>query len=257
MTPPAISLTDVRLTYPDGTRALDGVTFSVAKGERVCLLGPNGAGKTTLLHAILGFVVPEEGRIEVEGVPVSPRTLGLVRQRVGLVFQDPDDQLFCPTLLEDVCFGPRHLGLVGPGLEDRAREALDAVGLWNLRDRHPSRLSLGQKRRAALATVLSMGPEVLLLDEPSASLDGPSRRSLRSFLARVQATLVVATQDVAFVADLCTRALVMAAGKIVWEGSLEDLITEPAHVEEWGIPVLSLCPRCGRASRGSSHDASP
>lgn len=244
MTQPSLAINGVSFTYPDGNRALDNLSLTVASGDRVAILGPNGAGKSTLLHAVLGFAVPTEGSIEVHGLPVDRSNLAEIRRRVGIVFQDPDDQLFCPTLLDDIRFGPRNQGLFGAELDGRVHDALDAVGLGDRRDRHPHHLSVGEKKRGAMATVLAMRPEVLLLDEPSAHLDGPSRRGLSEVLSRYGGTILLVSQDLPFVAALCTRAVVLESGRLAFDVRMDDLLKDPKRLEQLGVPALELCTLC-------------
>ncbi|HEX5740461.1 MAG TPA: ABC transporter ATP-binding protein [Pilimelia sp.] len=221
----------VRFAYPDGREVLRGVELRLAAGERVALLGPNGAGKTTLalhLNGVLGGDGP--GTVTVGGLTVSQdrAVLREVRRRVGLVFQDPDDQLFCPTVAEDVAFGPANLGLRGPALAARVDEALAAVGMAAYRDRAPHHLSLGQRRRVAVATVLAMHPQVLVLDEPSANLDPAARRELAEILAGLPVTMLMVTHDLPYALQLCPRALIIDEGRIVADGPTRDLLTDAA-----------------------------
>ncbi|MBN1423992.1 ABC transporter ATP-binding protein [Candidatus Fermentibacteria bacterium] len=251
--PPAIAFKGVRFTYPDGTRALNGLTLTVKSRDRIAVLGPNGAGKSTLLHAVLGFIATAEGAVEVDGLQVVPANLTEIRQRVGIVFQDPDDQLFCPTLLDDVRFGPRNQGLSGTELYERVHHAVEAVGLWDRRDRHPHRLSVGEKKRGALATVLSMRPDILLLDEPSAHLDGPSRRSLRDILSVYEGTLLLVSQDLPFAAALCTRAVVLESGRVTLDIPMDEMLNDPVRVEQLGIPAMELCALCAEHGWRTPH----
>ena len=253
MTHPAVALSGITFTYPDGTRALDNLSLTVRSGERVAVLGPNGAGKSTLLHALLGFISPAEGSLEVLGLPVDRSHLTEIRRRVGIVFQDPDDQLFCPTLLDDVRFGPRNQGLSGDELEERVRHTLEAVGLWDRRDRHPHHLSVGEKKRGALATVLAMRPDVLLLDEPSAHLDGPSRRGLHEILTRYEGTLLIISQDLPFVASLCGRSAVMDKGRVNLDIAMNELLRDPGRLEQLGLPATELCSLCAEHGWRSSE----
>jgi len=200
---PALRLAGVRFAYPDGQVALDGVDLEVAAGERVAVLGPNGAGKSTLVLHLNGILTPQAGTVEVGGAPVERATLAEVRRRVALVFQDPDDQLFMPTVADDVAFGPAHAGLRGPELEARVAAALEAVGLPGLGARAPHHLSLGQRRRAAVATVLALRPELLVLDEPTANLDPAARRELAEVLTALDLTTVVVTHDLPYALQLC------------------------------------------------------
>ncbi|MGB2699229.1 MAG: ABC transporter ATP-binding protein, partial [Candidatus Phosphoribacter baldrii] len=192
MTTPVLDVRGLTFAYPDGTRALTGVDLHVHRGERVALLGPNGAGKTTLvlhLNGILGGDVGSGGgSVEVSGMPVRQDTLPEIRRRVGIVFQDPDDQLFMPTVRDDVAFGPANLGLRGADLETRVGEALAVVGMTAYADRPPHHLSFGQRRRVAVATVLAMRPEILVLDEPSSNLDPASRRELAEIVLGLDVT---------------------------------------------------------------------
>jgi cobalt/nickel transport system ATP-binding protein len=215
---------DLRYAYPDGRRALDGVDLVVAPGERVAVLGPNGAGKTTLVLHLNGTLTAASGTIEVGGVPVEKATLKEVRRRVGLVFQDPDDQLFMPTVYDDVAFGPANLGLRHEALTARVDAALDAVGLPGFGDRAPHHLSLGQKRRAAVATVLAMEPDLLVLDEPTANLDPAARRELATVLTALDLTTLVVTHDLPYALELCPRSVILAAGRIVADGPTRELL---------------------------------
>jgi cobalt/nickel transport system ATP-binding protein len=227
--PPALRLRGVSYTYPDGSPALRDVDLSVAAGERVALLGPNGAGKTTLalhLNGVLGVGGP--GRVEVGGVQVHRPTLREVRRRVGIVFQDPDDQLFLPSVRDDVAFGPANLGLRGDELEARVAEALAAVGMAPFADRPPHHLSYGQRRRVAVATVLAMRPDVLVLDEPSSNLDPASRRELAEILLGLAVTTLVVTHDLPFALQLCPRAVVLDEGRVVADGLTRELLCDEA-----------------------------
>ncbi|GAA4918607.1 cobalt/nickel transport system ATP-binding protein [Stackebrandtia albiflava] len=211
--------------YPDGRRALDGVDLDVADGERVALLGPNGAGKTTLVLHLNG-ILTGRGHIEVDGVPVVRPRLAEIRQRVGVVFQDPDDQLFMPTVAADVGFGPANLGLTGEPLRRRVTEALEAVGMAAHADRPPHHLSFGQRRRVAVATVLAMRPRVLVLDEPSSNLDPAARRELAAILRGLRVTMLMVTHDLPYAWELCDRAVVLDAGRIAADGPIRDVLSD-------------------------------
>jgi len=248
---PSIQVERLVFAYPDGRQALYGVDFTVAKGERVALLGPNGAGKTTLvlhLNGILGSVAggTGSGRIRVGGSDLHRQHLAEVRRKVGLVFQDPDDQLFMPTVRDDVAFGPANLGLRGAELEDRVHEALVQVGMQDHADIAPHHLSYGQRRRVAVATVLAMRPEVLVLDEPSSNLDPASRRELADILSGLDVTLLMITHDLPYALQLCDRSLLMDGGRIVADGPTRELLGEPelmtAHRLElpYGFDPLSV-----------------
>ncbi len=224
----ALRLAGVRYAYPDGQVALDGVDLEVAVGERVAVLGPNGAGKTTLVLHLNGILEPQAGTVEVGGVRVGKATVADVRRRIGLVFQDPDDQLFMPTVADDVAFGPANLGVRGDALDARVAAALAAVGLPDIGPRPPHHLSLGQKRRAAVATVLAMHPEVLVLDEPTANLDPAARRELADVLVALSLTTVIVTHDLPYAWQLCPRAVLLDAGRIVADGPTEELLADAA-----------------------------
>lgn len=212
--------------YPDGRQALFGANLSVQRGERVALLGPNGAGKTTLALHLNGILTPGAGSVTVSGLPVTKPNLAEIRRRVGLVFQDPDDQLFLPTVAQDVAFGPANLGLRGAELEQRVQEALAAVGLPELGDRAPHHLSFGQRRRVALATVLAMRPEILVLDEPTSNLDPASRRELAEVLESLDVTVLMVTHDLPYALQLCPRSVILSDGVIVADGPTGELLAD-------------------------------
>jgi cobalt/nickel transport system ATP-binding protein len=223
---PAVEVRDLDFSYPDGRQALSGVSMRVEPRERVALLGPNGAGKTSLVLQLNGVLTPSAGSVFIGGVQVGRRTLTEVRKRVGVVFQDPDDQLFSPTVGRDVAFGPAHLGLSGAELEARVTEALSYVGLTDAADRPPHRLSLGERRRAAVATVLAMHPEVLVLDEPTANLDPAARREFADLIKRLGMTTLLVTHDLLYALELCPRALVIDHGQIVADGPTRELLAD-------------------------------
>nr|WP_202512726.1 ABC transporter ATP-binding protein [Streptomyces sp. SID3343] len=212
--------------YPDGHQALFGVDLTVGRGERVALLGPNGAGKTTLVLHLNGILTAGAGTVHVAGLPVAKDNLREIRRRVGIVFQDPDDQLFMPTVREDVAFGPANLGLRGAELEARVQHALAQVGMAGFADRPPHHLSFGQRRRVAVATVLAMEPEILVLDEPSSNLDPASRRELADILRTLDVTVLMVTHDLPYALELCPRALVLAGGVVVADGGTRDLLLD-------------------------------
>jgi len=222
----SLEVSGLAFAYPDGHQALFGVDFSLARGERVALLGPNGAGKTTLVLHLNGILSGGVGTVTVAGLPVDKKHMAEIRRKVGIVFQDPDDQLFMPTVREDVAFGPLNLKL--GDIERRVTEALQAVRMIEQIERAPHQLSLGQKRRVAIATVLAMDPRVLVLDEPSANLDPRTRRELMELLAELDRTLLIVTHDLPLAGRLCERAVILSAGRIVADGPCLELLADTA-----------------------------
>lgn len=232
-----IQFSNVHYSYPDGHEVLKGVTFRVTHGEKVALLGLNGAGKTTLLLHTNGLLLPTKGEVNIGDVPVTKKTLKLVRQSVGMVFQNPDDQLFMPTLEDDVAFGPRNMGLPEEEVQRRVTEALAAVGAEQLRHLAPWQMSGGQRRAAALATVLSMGPSILVLDEPTSALDAAARRRVIDLLASFSHTILVVTHDLEMAADLCPRSLLMADGRIIADEPTTQLLLDDEKMGEAGLEI--------------------
>ena len=224
--PPALDVAGLCYSYPDGTRGLSDVTFRIEQGERVALIGPNGAGKSTLLLNLNGILRAQSGHVRVLGEELTDASARSIRGKLGLLFSNPDDQLFSPTVLDDVAYGPLHMGLERDEVLRRSHEALAAVGMAGFEERVPHRMSLGQKKRVAMATVLSMGAPILVLDEPTASLDPMSRRGLIDLLATLPLTLVVATHDLAMVADLLPRTLILDSGRVVEDGPSRDLLND-------------------------------
>ncbi len=223
------SILDVRglaHAYPDGHQALFGVNLHVHAGERVALLGPNGAGKTTLVLHLNGTLEAGAGTVAVSGLPVLRKNLPEIRRRVGIVFQDPDDQLFLPTVRDDVAFGPVNLGLRGPELEARVEAALEQVGMTSYAARPPHHLSYGQRRRVAIATVLAMEPEILVLDEPTSNLDPAARRELAEILDSLDVTVLMVTHDLPFALEMCERALLLSTGVIVADQATQTLLAD-------------------------------
>jgi cobalt/nickel transport system ATP-binding protein len=232
----AIEARDLRFRYPNGVIGLDGVDLSVRHGERVAVLGPNGAGKTTLMLHLNGLL-SGTGSLSVAGIAVGSGHARELRARVGLVFQDPDDQLFMPTVREDVAFGPLNLGMPPEEAAARVAAALATVRMEGVADRAPHQLSLGQRRRVAIATVLAMDPRLLVLDEPSASLDPRSRRELLEMLAEIEQTMLVVTHDLPFAAQLCERAVVLSAGRIVADGRCLDILQDEDLLAEHDLEL--------------------
>lgn len=224
------------LTFAYGERTvLDKVDFQLESGARVGLLGPNGAGKSTLILHLNGILRAHSGSIEIDGVPLNGRNLAQIRQKVGLVFQDPDDQLFCSTVFEDVAFGPIYQGMAAAEVRERVREALSSVGMEQAAQRSSHHLSGGEKKRVALATVLSMRPSLLALDEPTNGLDPRARRSLIELLRALPNTMLVATHDLAMLEELLDQVLVMDGGRIVFFGKTRDLLDNRELLERHGL----------------------
>jgi cobalt/nickel transport system ATP-binding protein len=234
----ALDVSGLGYRYPDGTWALRDVTFSVAPGERVGLIGPNGAGKSTLLLHLNGLL-PEHPAaapaVRVFGTPVAPPALASIRAQVGLLFQDPDDQLFCPTVWEDVTFGPRQLGLEGEPLAVRARQALAQVGLAGFEERQPHHLSRGEKRRCCLAGLLACDAGLLALDEPTTDLDPRGRRELRGILQALPIAQVIATHDLEMVVEVCPRVVVLDRGTVVAQGPTAAVLSDERLMLEHGL----------------------
>ncbi|MBL8967020.1 MAG: ABC transporter ATP-binding protein [Spirochaetaceae bacterium] len=238
--------------YPDGNRAVGGISFDVAEGECVGLVGANGAGKSTLLQLLVGLLTPDAGSIRVAGTILSKGSLAEARRRIGYVFQDPDDQLFMTSVEADVSFGPRNMGLSEAEVAARCRSALERVGVAHLAGRPSFRLSGGEKRAVAIASVLSMGPEALILDEPTAALDPRARRRLMATLAGLPETRLVATHDLDLVYEMCDRVIVLSAGRVLAEGPARELLADRALLDEAGLEAplaLLSCPRCGQGKR--------
>ena len=220
----AVHVHGLAYSYPDGSHALRGVDLEITAGERVAVLGPNGAGKTTLILHLNGILLPQAGEVAIGGMPVTKANFKEIRRRVGVVFQDPDDQLFMPTVRDDVAFGPANLGLPGDAVEARVHAALDAVGMDGAGGRPPHHLSFGQRRRVALATVLAMDPQILVLDEPTSNLDPAARRDLADILVTLPVTAVIVTHDLPYALELCPRSVILNDGAIVADGPTADLL---------------------------------
>jgi len=232
----AIGIANLRFAYPDGVQALRGVDLTIAAGEKVALLGPNGAGKTTLLLHLNG-TLRGKGDIRIMGQPLSNGNLKHIRAQVGLVFENPDDQLFSPTVFDDVAFGPLYMGLPKEEVLERVRLALEQVGMVGFEERLPHHLSLGQKKRIAIATVLSMRPAILALDEPFSSLDPSARRELMRLLQTLPQTMIVSTHHIPIIHHLFPRTVVMDEGRVVADGDTEAILADTAILEAHGLEV--------------------
>ncbi|HOK01789.1 MAG TPA: ABC transporter ATP-binding protein [Spirochaetota bacterium] len=240
---------DLHYTYPDGKVALQGLSFLITHGESVAIIGANGAGKSTLLMHLNGVILPQKGIVRIGEMPVTRETLPNIRRTVGTVFQDSDDQLFMPTVFDDVAFGPLNLGFPKEEVEKKVRETLEKVGALHLINRATHRLSGGEKRSVAIATVLAMAPDILVMDEPTSNLDPKSRRNLIELLKSFTHTKIIATHDLDMAMDLCTRTIVLSEGKIIADGPTSDILINEqllhkSHLEK----PLSLqgCPICNK-----------
>ncbi len=229
-----LSINQLSYSYPDGHQALQGITLKIHEGEKVALVGPNGAGKSTLMMHLNG-IIQSKGEIHVAGLPVKKINLPTIRAQVGLVFQNPDDQLFSPTVFEDVAFGPLHMGLPEQTVQANVEHALAKVGMSQYSQRLSHHLSVGEKKRIAIATVLAMSPEILVLDEPSAGLDPRARRALISLLQGMSITMLISTHDMGLVEELPPRMIIMDQGIIVADGPTKRLLANQSLLERHGL----------------------
>ena len=258
MATPVLEVQGLAYAYPDGHQALFGVDLHVHQGERVALLGPNGAGKTTLVLHLNGILAAGAGTVSVSGLPVIKQNLKEIRRRVGIVFQDPDDQLFMATVRQDVAFGPANMGLKGAELDKRVIDALDRVGMVDYADRPPHHLSFGQRRRVAVATVLAMEPEILVLDEPSSNLDPASRRELADILRSLDVTVLMVTHDLPYALELCPRSVILHDGTVVADGATYDVLTDDALMRANRLELpFGFDPRYVRPSEDRSSHTAP
>ena len=243
MTEPIVSVEDVKFSYPAGVSALKGVSLAIRKGEKVAILGPNGSGKSTLILLIAGLLNPTKGQIKVFGQPTTSKDFPKLRSRIGLVFQDPDDQLFTPTVREDVEYGPKNLGLPVKVICERCDHILEDIGISHLKDRPPHRLSFGEKKKVSLATALILRPELLILDEPTANLDLLSRRALIDLLNELNAegtTIVISTHDVEALPELADRVIVVSHGSLLGRGEMHEVLQDVALLESAGLELPSI-----------------
>ncbi len=235
-TTPSLEIKDLHFYYPDGCEALHDISMRIDEGEKVALVGPNGAGKSTLMLHLNG-ILSGEGNILISGIVLNKNNLMLIRSKVGLVFQNPDDQLFSPTVFEDVAFGPLYMGYSDQEIRSRVTWALNQVGMQGYQDRLSHHLSVGEKKRIAIATVLSMSPSLLVLDEPSAGLDPRARRSLIRFLDELPITMIVSTHDMLMVRELFPRMIILDHGTIVADGSTKTLLADQMLLESHGLEM--------------------
>ena len=236
-------------SYPDGTAALGGVSFRIAHGESVALVGENGAGKSTLLQHFTGCLFPSSGSLSVGGVPVEEQNLSVIRRAVGMVFQNPDDQLFMPTVFEDVAFGLLNMGVAEPELESKVMTALETAGAGHLKNRPPYRLSQGEKRTVSIAGVLVLSPDILVMDEPTSNLDPLSRRRLIGLLKTFKHTKIIATHDLDFALELCERTIVIHKGSITADAPTAEVFSNAELLKRSSLeaPASVRCSACGAA----------
>ena len=238
----------LNFSYPDGHEAVKNIAFTIYHGESVGIVGANGAGKSTLLMLLLGIILPTAGEVLVGDVHLTPKTLPLIRQRLGLVFQDPDDQLFMPTVYDDVAFGPRNYKLDEKEVEGRVSKALELVGIAHLKDRPPFRLSGGEKRAAAIACVLAMEPDVLIMDEPTSALDPKARRRVMGLLKSFAHTKIITSHDLDMVLETCDRVIVLKDGQVVADGAAAQILADAELLDSCGLELplsVQSCPICG------------
>lgn len=228
----------LKLVYPDGTCAVDDLSLTLADGESVALVGANGAGKTSLLLSLVGVLGLAGGSIRVDEVTLGKKTLDEIRRRVGLVLQNPDDQLFMPVIREDVAFGPRNFGHSPEETEKIVADTLETLGISHLGDKSPTKMSGGEKRMAAIATVLAMDPRVMLFDEPTAFLDPRARRKLIRLLNRLPHTKLIATHDLPFACEVCTRVVILQRGQIAAQGDPKTLLYDEALMDRCGMEAI-------------------
>lgn len=257
MTETILEVKNLRFSYPDLFEAVKGISFSIQAGESVGVIGANGAGKSTLLLLLVGILLADSGQIHVKGVQVTKKTLAEIRRSVGLVFQDPDDQLFMTTVYDDVAFGPRNEKLDEQEVDMRVEKALESVGISHLKEKAPFKLSGGEKRSAAIASVLSMLPDILIMDEPTAALDPKSRRRVIHLLNSFRQTKIITSHDLDMIWDTCARVIVIQDGQVAADGKTAEILTNEALLDRCGLELpLSLrhCPRCGTAKIGASQN---
>ncbi|MBU1422774.1 MAG: energy-coupling factor ABC transporter ATP-binding protein [Bacteroidetes bacterium] len=235
-----IKVRNLQYSYPDGTKALCGVDLDIFEGESVGLIGPNGAGKSTLLLHLNG-ILQGGSKVEITGLEINNKNLNFIRSKAGLVFQDPEDQLFMPTVFDDVAFGPINLDLKLEEVRGRVKKALQEIGMLDLAERVTHHLSFGEKKRISIATVLSMNPEILVLDEPSSNLDPKSRKDLIELLKKFNHTKIIAGHDLELILDTCGRVIVLDKGRIVTNGDSKEVLSNRSLMESHGLGVpLSL-----------------
>ena len=234
----AITVHNLTYRYPDGAEALRGVSFEIGEGESVALMGPNGAGKTTLFLYLNGLLTGNTGAVRMFGIALNgKKSIKEIRRRIGIVFQNPEDQLFCPTVFDDIAFGPLNYGLPPEEVRLRVRDALEAVGMSGFEDRVSHHLSFGEKKRVSLATVLSMSPDAILLDEPTSNLDPRARRKVMEVIGSLKVAKVIATHDLEMALELCLRGIIMDGGRVVADDRTSDILRDKSLLEAHGLEV--------------------
>lgn len=246
-----VEVRNLHFSYPDGHEALKKISFTILHGESVGIIGANGAGKSTILMLLMGILYPDSGDVLVGDVHLTKKTLPMIRQRLGMVFQNPDDQLFMTNVYDDVAFGPRNYRLDEKEIESRVMNALDLVGISDLKDRAPFRLSGGEKRAASIACVLSMQPDILIMDEPTLALDPKARRRVINLLNSFEHTKIITSHDLDLVLETCQRVIVVKDGVIAEDGKAKEILTNRFLLDECGLELpltIQSCPVCGQDS---------
>lgn len=244
-----IEARELYYSYPDGHKAVNGMSFTIHHGESVGIIGMNGAGKSTILMLLMGIIFPDSGEVLVGDIHLTKKTMAAIRQRLGMVFQNPDDQLFMPTVFDDAAFGPRNYKLDEKEVENRVNNALAMVGISDLKDRVPYKLSGGEKRAAAIASVLSMQPDVLIMDEPTSALDPKARRRVMELLKSFEHTKIITSHDLDMVYDLCSRVIVIKDGRVAADGPANEILTDRELLDNCGLELplaIQGCPVCTR-----------
>lgn len=232
-----VTMEDWTVTYPDGTVAVNHLNLNIRPGEHLALIGANGAGKSSLILSMVG-VIPGKGKITVDGTELNKNNLTEIRKKVGIVFQNPDDQLFLPTIYDDIAFGPRNLGLDEESVRYRVEDRLELLHILHLKEKSALKLSGGEKRMAAMATVLAMKPAVMVLDEPTAFLDPKARRNLIQVLQELPHTMLIATHDLTFAAEVCSRCILLKEGSLFADGSTKELLYDKELMEEADVEAI-------------------
>ncbi len=244
----AVEVNDLHFTYPDGTSVLKGINLNIKTGETVAIVGPNGAGKSTFLLHLNGVLLGKSGEVKIFGMAINKKTLKEIRQKVGIVFKNPDDQLFCPTVYEDVAFGPQNMNLNEKEIDDRVHAALNALDIESIKNKSAHHLSFGQRKRVAIATVLAMKSKVLVFDEPSSNLDPLTKRKLIKTINSLDATKLIVTQDLYMAAELCDRVVIINNGVVVKDAATDDVLSDEALLEENNLEFISRCRVCSGKS---------